>query len=89
MPTLSMGSPTTHSNSASGLPGGPRRPDGETGVVITAPASSSAKEKGNWETDSIGSQTKIMRTTVVSAAWEEAQRRSSEASLDEIAISKT
>ncbi|KAF1995267.1 hypothetical protein P154DRAFT_445865 [Amniculicola lignicola CBS 123094] len=72
---------TSHSNSASGLPGGPRRPDGETGVEISALG---AGDNGKWETESTGSQAKIVKTTVVSAAWEEAHGRSREASTDEI-----
>ncbi|KAF2188668.1 hypothetical protein K469DRAFT_565441 [Zopfia rhizophila CBS 207.26] len=72
MPTLSLG-PTSHSNSASGLPGGPRRPDGETDIEITAPG---PPHKGKWEIDSTGNQAKIIKTTVVSAAWKEAGGRS-------------
>lgn len=66
---------TSHANSASGLPGGPRRPDGEMDVEISAPGRGG---DGKWETDSTGSQAKIMKTTVVCAEWEEAevQRRS-------------
>ncbi|KAF2656093.1 hypothetical protein K491DRAFT_745555 [Lophiostoma macrostomum CBS 122681] len=72
MPTLSD---TSHANSASGIPGGPRRPDGENGVEITGPgAAALGQEDGRkWDTDSTGSQAKILKTTVVSAAWEEAQ----------------
>ncbi|KAF2111169.1 hypothetical protein BDV96DRAFT_552293 [Lophiotrema nucula] len=80
MPMLS-GASTSHSNSASGLPGGPRRPDGEVDVEISAPVIAEDKK---WETDSTGSQAKIMKTTEVSTAWEEAQRRSRENSSDEI-----
>ncbi|KAF2726798.1 hypothetical protein EJ04DRAFT_452641 [Polyplosphaeria fusca] len=69
IPTLS-GSSTSHSNSASGLPGGPRRPDGEMGVEISAPA----REERRWETESTGSQAKIVKTTVVSAEWERRSR---------------
>ncbi|KAF2268656.1 hypothetical protein CC78DRAFT_540516 [Lojkania enalia] len=53
---------TTHSNSASGLPGGPRRPDGEIDVEISA---SGPREEKRWDTDSTGSQAKIVKTTVV------------------------
>ncbi|KAF2786903.1 hypothetical protein K505DRAFT_354168 [Melanomma pulvis-pyrius CBS 109.77] len=74
---------TSHSNSASGLPGGPRRPDGETDVEISAPG---IGEERRWETESTGSQAKIMKTTVVSAEWEEAQR--SKGSSDEIMITR-
>ncbi|KAF1925229.1 uncharacterized protein M421DRAFT_103286 [Didymella exigua CBS 183.55] len=76
---------TTHSNSASGVPGGPRRLDGRIDVEITATRDKSEKEK-KWETDSIGSNSKILKTTVVSAEWEEAQRQSREASVDEIKV---
>lgn len=76
MPTLSFDS-TPHSKSASGLPGGPRRTDGETDVQISAQGP--GDERG-WETESDGSQAKIIKTTVVSAAWEdtETNRRSRE-----------
>ncbi|KAJ4333747.1 hypothetical protein N0V87_007408 [Didymella glomerata] len=76
---------TTHSNSASGVPGGPRRLDGRIDVEITATRNKSEKDK-KWETDSIGSVSKILKTTVVSAEWEEAQRQSREASEDEIKV---
>ena len=72
-----MLSDTSHANSASGLPGGPRRPDGESGVEISAQGGTGERsdESKKWETDSTGSQAKILKTTVVSAAWEEAQSR--------------
>ncbi|KAH6611946.1 hypothetical protein C7974DRAFT_406639 [Boeremia exigua] len=76
---------TTHSNSASGVPGGPRRLDGRIDVEITATKTKSEKEK-KWETDSIGSNSKILKTTVVSAEWEETLRQSREASVDEIKV---
>lgn len=76
---------TTHSNSASGVPGGPRRLEGRIDVEITATRNRSEKDK-KWETDSIGSNSKILKTTVVSAEWEEAQRQSREASKDEIKV---
>ncbi|KAF2623653.1 hypothetical protein BU25DRAFT_172087 [Macroventuria anomochaeta] len=76
---------TTHSNSASGVPGGPRRLDGRIDVEITAMRNKSEKDK-KWETDSIGSNSKILKTTVVSAEWEEAQRQSQEALVDEIKV---
>jgi hypothetical protein len=81
MPTLSD---TSHINSASGLPGGPRRVDGETGVEITS-AGAAAVSPEKWETDSTGSQAKILKTTVVSAAWEKSQSRNNS---DEITIAK-
>ncbi|KAF1960760.1 hypothetical protein CC80DRAFT_544155 [Byssothecium circinans] len=62
---------TSHMNSASGLPGGLRRPDGETGVEISAHRDEGDVDVGKWETDSTGSQAKIVKTTVVSAEWEE------------------
>jgi hypothetical protein len=76
---------TTHSNSASGIPGGPHRPEGQIDVEITAVKHRTGEDK-KWETDSIGSNSKILKTTVVSAEWEEAQRQSGEISLDEIKI---
>lgn len=76
---------TTHTNSASGLPGGPRRPDGETGVEIVAVKRTDGEEK-RWETDSTGSHSKILKTTVVSAEWEEAQRNSMDILDDKIEV---
>lgn len=84
LPMLSQDK-TTHSNSASGLPGGPHRPDGHIDVEITAMKHKAGDDK-KWETDSIGSNSKILKTTVVSAEWEEAQRQSREASVDEIKV---
>lgn len=78
---------TTHSNSASGVPGGPRRLDGRIDVEITALKNKSENDR-KWETDSIGSNSKILKTTVVSAEWEEAQRKSREGSVDEIKVLK-
>lgn len=62
--------------------------DGESGVVISSPGASA--ETGKWETDSTGSQAKIIKTTVVSAAWEEveSQRKSGDASIDDITFQK-
>lgn len=77
-----MLSATNHANSASGLPGGPRRPDGQMDVEITA----QKVENARWETDSTGSQARIMKTTVVCAEWEEAERRSREAHSDGIEV---
>jgi hypothetical protein len=74
LPMLSQGG-TTHSNSASGLPGGPRRPDGEIGVKIVALRRAEGEER-RWEIESTDSNSKILKTTVVSAEWEEAQRKS-------------
>lgn len=84
LPMLSQDK-TTHSNSASGVPGGPRRLDGRIDVEITAMKDKSENDK-KWETDSIGSNSKILKTTVVSAEWEEAQRQSREATVDEIKV---
>lgn len=78
---------TTHSNSASGLPGGPRRPDGETGVEIVALKRTEAEDK-RWETESTGSHSKILKTTVVSAEWEEVERASMDMADDKIEILK-
>jgi hypothetical protein len=78
---------TTHTNSASGLPGGPRRPDGETGVQIVAVKRTEGEEK-KWETDSTGSHSKILKTTVVSAEWEEAQRNSMDILDDKIEVQR-
>jgi hypothetical protein len=58
---------TNHANSASGLPGGPRRPDGQMDVEI----STGAVDQGRWETESTGSQVRIVKTTVVCAEWED------------------
>ncbi|KAF2475868.1 uncharacterized protein BDR25DRAFT_212428 [Lindgomyces ingoldianus] len=80
VPILSLDS-TAQSNSASGIPGGPSRLHGQIGVAITAPR---APDHTKWETESTGSQAKIIKTTVVSAAWEEAETRSSEGSEDVI-----
>lgn len=70
---------TSHLNSASGLPGGPRRPDGEIGVEITATYNRIGEDK-IWETDSTGSRSRILKTTVMTTEWEEAQRQSRDAS---------
>ena len=81
---------STHANSASGVPGGPRRLDGETDVEITAVHHRHGDENRwddkRWETASTGSHSKILKTTVVSAEWEEADMKSRNASSDEIEI---
>jgi hypothetical protein len=81
---------TTHANSASGIPGGPRRPDGGMDVEITAVHHKSGDEKRwddkRWETASTGSHSKILKTTVVSAEWEEVEIKRGDASSDEIGI---
>ncbi|KAL6155154.1 hypothetical protein ACJQWK_00761 [Exserohilum turcicum] len=63
---------TTHATSATGVPGGPRRLDGETDVEITAVLHTQREEK-RWDAASTASHSKILRTTVVSAEWEEAE----------------
>lgn len=75
---------TPHANSASGA-GGPRRLDGRIDVEISAMTHKGEKDR-KWETDSIGSNSKILKTTVVSAEWEEAQHQSREGSIDEIKV---
>jgi hypothetical protein len=81
---------TTHANSASGVPGGPRRPDGEMDVEITAVHHKHGDEKRwddrRWETASTGSHSMILKTTVVSAEWEEVDVKSRDTSSDEIEI---
>jgi hypothetical protein len=69
------------------LPGGPRRPDGETGVQISAGKRTSSDDK-KWETESTGSYSKILKTTVVSAEWEEAERTSTDIVNDKIEVMK-
>ncbi|KAH7359538.1 hypothetical protein BKA66DRAFT_500717 [Pyrenochaeta sp. MPI-SDFR-AT-0127] len=86
LPMLSQ-EKTTHSNSASGLPGGPRRPDGEIDVEIIALSHHIGDDK-KWETESTGSRSKILKTTVMSTEWEESQQRSREGSSDEIEVMK-
>jgi hypothetical protein len=89
LPMLSL-EKTTHANSASGVPGGPRRLDGEMDVEIMAVHHRHGDEKRwddkRWETASTGSHSKILKTTVVSAEWEEADVKSRGASSDEIEI---
>ncbi|KAH3915379.1 hypothetical protein HBI56_165670 [Parastagonospora nodorum] len=76
---------TTHSNSASGLPGGPRRTDGHSGVEISAVKRKDGEDR-KWETDSTGSHSKILKTTVVSAEWEEVDSTSSDTGQDKIEV---
>ncbi|XP_014552010.1 hypothetical protein COCVIDRAFT_41763 [Bipolaris victoriae FI3] len=76
---------TTHANSASGIPGGPRRLDGATDVEITAVHHRNVDDK-SWETASTGSHSKILKTMVVSAEWEEAEVKGHDGSSDEIEI---
>ncbi|RMZ73332.1 integral membrane [Pyrenophora seminiperda CCB06] len=81
---------TTYTNSASGIPGGPRRLDGEMDVETTAVHHKHGDEKRwndkRWETASTGSHSKILKTTVVSAEWEEAEVKSPDGSWDEIEV---
>lgn len=86
LPTLSQDR-TNHANSASGLPGGPRRPDGEMDVEIVALGKAEGDDK-KWEVESTGSNSKILKTTVVSAEWEEAQRKSRDLRNDDIEVLK-
>ncbi|KAF2824245.1 hypothetical protein CC86DRAFT_468415 [Ophiobolus disseminans] len=76
---------TTHSNSASGLPGGPRRPDGEMEVEIVALGRVDGEDK-KWETESMGSHSKILKTTVVSAEWGEAETKGDDVGSDNIEV---
>ncbi|OAL47805.1 hypothetical protein IQ07DRAFT_104374 [Pyrenochaeta sp. DS3sAY3a] len=77
---------TTHCNSASGLPGGPRRPDGEIDVEITA--MNVIGEDKKWDAESTGSHSKILKTTVLSTDWEETLRKSRDGSSDKIEVLK-
>jgi len=89
LPMLSQ-EKTTHINSASGIPGGPRRLDGEMDVEITAVHYKHGDEKRwddkRWDAASTGSHSKILKTTVVSAEWEEADIKGPEGSYDEIEV---
>ncbi|CAN9116102.1 unnamed protein product [Alternaria alternata] len=88
LPMLSQ-EKTTNANSASGVPGGPRRADGEMDVEITAVHHKHDQKRWDdkrWETASTASHSKILKTTVVSAQWEEAEVKSYDASSDEIVI---
>lgn len=58
---------TNHANSASGLPGGPQRTDGNVDVEISARRTDN---ESGWDIESTGSQAKIVKTTVVPAEWE-------------------
>ena len=89
LPMLSQ-EKTTHINSASGIPGGPRRLDGEMDVEITVVHYKHGDEKRwddkRWDAASTGSHSKILKTTVVSAEWEEADIKGPEGSYDEIEV---
>jgi hypothetical protein len=85
LPMLSQ-EKTTNANSASGILGGPLRPDGEMDVEITAVHHKHDEKRWDdkrWETATTGSHSKILKTTVVSAEWEEV--KSGDASSDGIA----
>jgi hypothetical protein len=73
---------TSHANSASGLPGGPKRTDGNVDVEISAEAHGG---EGRWDVESTGSQAKIVKTTVVCAEWED-RSESRESASDEIEV---
>lgn len=74
---------TSHANSASGLPGGPKRTDGNVDVEITA---AGAAGESRWDTESTGSQAKIVKTTVVCAEWEDRRSGDRESGCDEIEV---
>ena len=87
LPMLSQ-EKTTNADSASGVPEGPPHLNGGMGVGITAVHHRYEKRWDNkrWETASTGSHSKILKTTVVGAQWEEAEVKSRDVSSDEIAI---
>jgi len=74
---------TSHANSASGLPGGPKRTDGNVNVKISAEVVGDAER---WETESTESQTKIKKTTVMCAEWEERESGDKGRGRDEIEV---
>ncbi|KAK7187760.1 hypothetical protein PSPO01_05962 [Paraphaeosphaeria sporulosa] len=74
---------TSHANSASGLPGGPKRTDGNVDVEISAAANGG---EGRWDVESTGSQAKIVKTTVVCAEWEDRRSERRESGSDEIEV---
>lgn len=76
---------TTHANSASGLPGGPQRPDGQHGVEIVALGRTEGDDR-KWDVESTGSHSKILKTTVVSAEWEDVRRTSHDLRTDDIEV---
>lgn len=78
---------TTHANSASGLPGGPRRLDGQMDVKITAMHHKHGDDK-RWDSESTESNSKILKTTVVSAEWEEAESKNGDFPVDNIEVMK-
>ncbi|KAL5432991.1 hypothetical protein PMIN05_008577 [Paraphaeosphaeria minitans] len=74
---------TNHANSASGLPGGPKRTDGIVDVEISAEVHGG---EGRWDVESTGSQAKIVKTTVVCAEWEDRRSERRESGSDEIEV---
>jgi phosphoribosylaminoimidazole carboxylase (NCAIR synthetase) len=56
-------------------------------VSIVALRRSDAEDK-KWETDSTESHSKILKTTVVSAEWEDVQRTSRDLASDKIEVLK-
>ncbi|KAF1976186.1 hypothetical protein BU23DRAFT_528555 [Bimuria novae-zelandiae CBS 107.79] len=76
---------TSHTNSASGLPGGPKRTDGNVDVEITAQGAGS---ESRWDVESTGSQAKIVKTTVVCAEWEDRRNDEQVSGSDEIGVAR-
>ena len=58
----------------SGLPDGPKRPDGETTVEISSPRGTNVKNDGQMS-DTNG-PAKIIKTTIMSAGWDVAANKS-------------
>lgn len=58
----------TVGSTISGLPDGPKRPDGETTVEISSPRETNVKNDG--QTSDTGGLAKIIKTTTMSAAWD-------------------
>lgn len=75
---------TSHANSASGLPGGPKRTDGIVDVEITAQGANDSR----WDVESTGSQAKIVKTTVVCAEWEDRRSGDRESGKDDIEVAR-
>ena len=64
----------TVGSTISGLPDGPKRPDGETTVEISSPRGTNMKNDGQMS-DTNG-PAKIIKTTIMSAAWDVAANKS-------------
>ncbi|OCK96684.1 uncharacterized protein K441DRAFT_606998 [Cenococcum geophilum 1.58] len=58
----------TVGSTISGLPDGPKRPDGETTVEISSPRETNVKKNGQVSDN--GGLAKIIKTTTMSAAWD-------------------